>query len=83
MKPSIYVSPKEHRQHRSLRNARREFTQLAVKPEPVALVRENGLYYEVTFSHNSDMVHKTYGNFKQVQAFLDHKFPGNTTLSLR
>jgi hypothetical protein len=82
MKASVYVSPKENTQH-SLKVARRVFTKLALKGESVALVREAGLVFEVTFSRGVTLVKKEFGNFNQVTDFLLDAFPGNLTLALK
>lgn len=74
MKPSIYTTDHVN-EYRSLREARFNFVDLCFKRDyPIALVRERGLNFEVTFSHNETIKLEHFGSMKEVSKFLINQF---------
>lgn len=75
MKPRIYHSPQTSIECPTLKRARRVFVNQALQNKILALVRERGFEFEVTFNHGPNLSYQRFGNFKDVEAFLLKSFP--------
>lgn len=73
--PTVYVGAVQKVSYKSLNSARRAFVARTIKSsQPVALIREAGLDFEVTYSEADKLVCHKFPNLKEATTFLLSSF---------